>query len=761
VASKYPDNESDEKPDVAEDGDEKTAKKSAADKEVLRVMRERFDMAEEADREVIEKAREDKRFAAGDQWPEEVKAERNLDKRPCITVNKTRQHCRQVINDNKQNKTSIKVSPVDDKGDPDTAKIYQGLIRHIENQSNADVAYNTGFQNAVESGFGYWRVVREYSDPMSFTQELRIMRVRDQFSVRLDPSHQQPDGSDANWGFVFDDILKDDYIAQHPDSELAQLDDWAVVGKEMPGWASDKMCRIAEYFCKVYTKKTLHLLHNGDVITDEDLQDSPKIQGPPDETGVVTEFPVINNQPFKVIDSREAIVPQIKHYKVNGVEILEETDWPGIYVPIVPVLGEEHYIDGKRVLEGIVRHAKDPARMYNYFKSMETETIALAPRTPYIGMEGQFEGFESQWRDANRRNHAFLQYKGKTIGNQPAPPPQRQSFEPPVAAITNAGMQAADDIKATTGQFDASMGARSNETSGKAINARANQAQTSNFHFFDSQAIAKRHTGRILVDLIPHVYDTAQAIRILGEDNKEEIVKINQEFIHKGEKKFYDLGRGKYDVQVSSGPGWETKRQENLETLIELSGKVPKIADVGADIIVSNMDFGAADELSQRLRKTLPPGIADDPSKPKIPPQVQAQLQQMDQTIHQLTQKLNEATEAQRMKSAELESKERIATLQVQADLEIALAKLKAESATNILSHDIERISARLNQGLDFNQPFDDETQEGGQQQPQPQPQNQNPNLGNEPGAGPEMGQPPIQQQPLTGEPQPPGLTLE
>jgi hypothetical protein len=672
--------------------DQKEDQDNGEHEEVISLALARFRQAEEAERDARTAALDDLKFSAGEQWPDDVVRGRESDKRPCLTINRLPQFIRQITNDQRQNRPAIRVSPVDSNADVETAKIYQGMIRHIEYSSDADIAYDTAFDSAVRCGFGYYRILTEYCDPYSFDQEIRIKRIKNRFSVYLDPSYQQPDGSDANWAFIFDDITEEDYENQYPDSELTSIEDWATSGLSKEGWVQKGFIRIAEYFTKEFTEITLVQLDTGEVGDENELK--ARI-----ESGA------------KVIAKRKSQVPVIKWRLINGKEILEERILPGSgkWIPIIPVLGDELDIEGKRVLEGIVRHAKDSQRMYNYWASSETETIALAPRAPYIGMEGQFEGHEESWRTANTKNHAFLQYKGKTLANgQPAPPPQRNAYEPPVVAITQARMQAAEDMKATTGIYDAALGARSNENSGVAIQRRNQQTQTSNFHHVDNLTKSIRHGGRIIVDWMPYVYDTARAVRILGEDGTEEIVRINQEFQRRGQNVHYQMGVGKYDVTVSTGPSYETKRQEAVASMLEFIKAYPQFAAAAGDLIVKNMDWAGKEELAERIKKTMPPGLVDDPDKKPIPPEVQAQLQEMSQMIEALTGQLNQANEKINAKTIELESRERIELAKIQANLELEMAKMGSEEGMFLLKQEVADIERRLSM-LNFNSPIEGE----------------------------------------------------
>lgn len=703
----------------------KDSSKKAQD-EILETARKRFDLAVEAEIEIRELGHEDTRFRAGHQWPDDIRKSRENDRRPCLTINRIPQFVRQVTNDQRQNRPSIKVSPVDDKADVETAKIFQGMIRHIEYNSNADVAYDTAFEGAVVPGRGYFRLLTDYCDPLSFEQEILVKRIRNPDSVYLDPHSVEPDGSDANWGFIFDDIPKEEYKAEYPDSEVASMTDWDSLVQQTPDWITKDSVRVAEYFYKTFEDVDLVLIADA--------------QG---QTQVVNkkELPEILPEGLSVLQERKSRVPVVKWCKINSIEILEETDWPSKFIPIIPVYGDDLLVDGKRVFEGIVRHAKDPQRMYNYWSSSETETIALAPRAPWIGYEGQFEDHEDEWKTANIRNHAFLQVKPMTIGGQQAPLPQRNVFEPPVQAITQARMQAADDLKSTTGIYDASLGARSNEASGIAIQRRNQQSQTNNFHFVDNLTRSLRHAGRIMVEMIPKVYDTPRAVRVLGEDGQSEIVRINEVFEKNGEQKIYDLGAGKYDVIVETGPSYATKRQEAVASMIDLTKVAPQIAQIAGDLMVRNMDWPGSQEIADRLKKTLPPGIADDDKEKQmpIPPQMKAQMDQMSQMVEQLTNQLNQANEKIETKTLELESRERIEFAKMQLSAELEMAKLGSQESQLLLKQELDQINRRLDL-VGMNEPIDDEF---------------------ETEAGPQMAVPPMDQQPFTGEQQAPGQPME
>lgn len=673
------------------------AKKEREQAEVARqralvdLARSRFAAAEEAETEIRREAEEDIRFRAGEQWDKQVLAQRALDGRPALTINRIPQFERHITNEQRQAKPAIHVAPVDSGADRETAELLQGLIRHIEYDSAADVAYDTALTSAVRGGFGYIRLVTEYESEGSFEQALKVKRVRDPFSVYIDPSAQEPDGSDANWAFVVDDgMSKEEFEAQYPGCE-------PVAG----GWGNrtslgGHSCQVVEYFYRERVSDELLALQA--FALDEATQ-----QAVPVGEQVVAFASDVQAQPeryagLSVVGSRPTARIVVRWAKIAGSKVVSETEFPSKYIPVVPVLGDELWVDGKRRLEGVVRHAKDPQRMYNFWATSATEAIALAPRAPYIGVEGQFAGRENQWKDANRKSYAYLEYKQVDVAGRPAPPPQRNAFEAPINGMTQMLMFSSEDMKATTGIYDPALGNRSNETSGRAIVARQNQSQVASLHFSDNLARALRHLGRILVDAIPRVYSGARILRILGEDGAEKMVGVNGARTEKQERAF-DLGTGRYDVTVSMGPSYSSKRQEAAATSLEFIRVYPNAAPLIGDLLAENMDWPGAKKMAERLRKSLPPGMAEpDPDAKVDPAQLMHQLQQAMQQHEQLTQALNAATEALEGKALELQSQERKDLIAKHADLAKAFAAAAPEDAQGraVIYGEMQSIAARL-----------------------------------------------------------------
>lgn len=639
----------------------------------LAAARERFHAAAEAESARRAEAVEDQKMRSGDQWPEEFRASRRLDKRPCLTINRLAQPIKVVVNQIRQSRITMQVNPVDDYSDPDTAEIITGMIRNIEDQSHASVAYETAAESAAVIGWGYFRVLTEYEDDESFDQVIRIERILNPFSVYIDPASRAIDMSDARYAFIVEDVPRKEFERIYGKDHEASLNDFESIGDHAVEWYPEDSVRVAEYWCVEYEKKRLALV---------DLGDGKMATAPYDQAVALG---------AAILDERDASVRKVKWSKITAAEVLEEREWPGRYIPIIPVIGDELVIDGKRDLRGMVRDARGAQHLYNFMVSAEAEAIGLSPRVPWVGYEGQFEGHEDKWETANVRNWAYLEVKPLTVDGQPAALPQRQAVEAPIQAIVHGIAQADNDLKATTGLWDASLGERGPEQSGKAILARQRQGEVSNSNFADNLARSLTYLGKILIDLIPRIYDAPRVLRIVGLDDQAKTVRVNQPFQEKGVEKLYDLTVGRYDVTVTTGQAFSTRRQEAAEMMTQFAQADPTLMQKAGDLILGMMDWPGARSLAERLKKFLPPQAQDE--EVEIPPAVQAQLAQMQQEAELLKAALAEASQKLEAKALEMESRERIAQLQAQVDVAIAESKVESMEQIALLRADMDRIN--------------------------------------------------------------------
>lgn len=654
----------------------------------------RFRNASEAEQSRREAALDDLKFKAGDQWPEDLKAQRDADGRPCLTVNRLPQFLRQVTNEQRQNRPAIQINPVGSGAQKETAEILEGLIRHIESK-NADIAYDAAFDFAATTGGPGWiRVLTQYERPDSFDKEILIQRVFNHFTVYADPESTDPAGADIKWLIVAEDIPIEEFKEQYPGADVTGIAALGGEGDTNSGWLGQSTVRVAEYWYMVPVERTLIKFQDGTVAFADEIPEGDQ------------RIPV---------DTRISQDHEVHWMKFTASEVLERNDdYPGRYIPFACAIGDETVIENERKLSGVVRFAKDPQRAYNYWTSAQTEMIALAPKTPFVAEVGQVEEFMEMWKMANRKNFAVLPYNGVSINGVPAPPPVRQQAEPPIQAIAQSRVQAADDMEATTGIYKPALGAISNEVSGKALLARQKESDTANFHLSANFGWTVRHVGRIVMDLIPHIYDsTPRVARIIGREEKEQRVMLASSRggqIQMPERanpndpidKIYDVGVGIYDVSVSTGPSYNTKRQEAAESMMQLVQAFPESMNIIGDLMVRNMDWPGSQEIARRLQKMLPPNLQEvvdangNPIQPQIPPQVQMQIQQMQQQLQQVTLVAQQLYQDKQRRVLETLSKERIAAMQVQADIIQTQAKLQSQDVQNQITNALEELKMRM-----------------------------------------------------------------
>lgn len=596
-------------------------------------------------------AKEDLRFSIGEgHWDSADVASRRSgnNPRPCLVINQLPQFIHQVTNDMRQNTPSINVLPIGEESDIETAKIFKGLIKNIEYRSAADEVYDTAGEYAVKCGIGFIRVEHDYVSDDSFEQELLIKRVQNPLSVWLDPASVEYDGRDAEWAIVLDTINKDTFEKLYPDRKFTSFD--AKEGDRQD--AKQESIVIAELFIKEYETITKEMDAEG---------------------GMIDYTPSDDKEEEKKKRKRILKKCTVCRYKFSGEEEpLEETTFPGKYIPIVPVFGEEVWVDGKRRILSLIRQSKDAQRRVNHWASKESELLTMAPVAPVMAAAGQVDDWAEKWQSPG--TSMVLPYKQTDLDGNPAPPPQRLAPPPIPTGIINAMQGAKEDIKATMGMYEASLGKKSNVVSGVAYNAQKQEGDVATFHFGDNRNRSITQVGRIIVCAIPEVYDTSKVQQIIGEEGDPQLIGINGADRQDGQEQEYDLTKGKYDVRVTTGPSNTTKRQEAAQFMTDMVKVDPQLMQVAGDLLVKNMDIAGADVLAARLRKTIPPQlIADeeakkngqqppDPEKMHMTQLLQAAQQQMQQMSAELQSKQTET----QLKQSELALKSRELDIRVQ-----------------------------------------------------------------------------------------------
>lgn len=639
-------------------------------------MLDRYDRAISADQENRLAYVDDTRFRAGVQWPSNLQSQREQDDRPVLTINGIPQFVRQVTGDIRQNAPAIKVLPVDDGADKAVAEILNGLIRNIEQQSHARYVYSTGADAAVTGGFGAWRIVTEYTDDDSFEQDIRIKPIQNALSVIWDPLATELNKTDANYCFVHYRLPKSEFKAQYPnaicvDFEITSDDKDAV---SLRSWFDGEGVRVAEYWCKEPVTKKICKLQSGEVIDCTDLDDAE----------LAAQNPIMDGDKPYV---REVKSHKICQYIVSGKEILEgPNEWAGKYIPIIHVPGEEVWVGENRVTHGLVRFLKDPQRLLNYMRSCSAEVVGQQPKIPWVLTPNMIAGYELDWANAGKSGKPYLLWNP----DPEFPGLQPQRSQPPVPAVGLAAEAAlaVEDFHRVTGIYPASLGQKSNESSGKAILAREQQGDTGTFVYIDNISLAVAHTGEQLVDLIPRIYDTERVVRVLGENGEHNMVPINKEIVVKGKDGVskvikFDLSRGKYDVAVQTGPSFATRRQEAGQGILQFVQALPEAGPLVGDILAELQDWPQADKIKERMTALLPPQLQ--------PPQLGPDGQPLPPPPPPPDPKM-----------LEMQSKQQLAAAQQQIDMEQAAHESELARQKAMAEFQLKSDQAQWGKALDF-----------------------------------------------------------
>lgn len=588
--------------------------------DALAEMLKRRDLASEACVELYDKARDDVRFVTvpGAQWDEKLKARRG--DRPTYEFPKLASHVRQVVNEMRQNRPQGKVRGTEE-GDAGLAEIMQGLCRNIESVSNADQAYDIGYDFAVKGGFGAWRICTDYLNDEDFEQDIFIEPIRNPFAVKFDPAAIEIDRSDAGFAFVEELVSKDDFERRWPKASISDWED----NHDCVTWREKNQVLIAEYWYKDPIKVEMWALSNGAVVSVEELEKRAKDQGQP--TDAATLEALLANEGISVTKRREVDSHVVKMRMTNGNEWLTDPyEFPSKFIPIIPCWGNITNIDGEDYWFGMVRPSKDQQRLHNVHRTAAIEAVAKAPKAPYIVRISDIKGFERQWANANSEDYPWL-----PVHDSAKELPKRSNQAEIPAALLQLAALDNEDIKANTGIYDASLGARSNETSGRGIMARQQQGATATFNYIDNLAYAIRHTYKVLGDMIPRVYDTPRVVRVLGPDGGEKWKKLYQEVVDPatGQKVILnDLSKGKYDYTFTVGPSFATQRMESVDAFTTMLGQMgpglpPPIASLMAYSAIKNMDLPGMEDVDSAFRQILVSGGVLQPKEGEQPPEPQ------------------------------------------------------------------------------------------------------------------------------------------
>lgn len=600
----------------------------------------------ESARQNSEKAQEALDFLRGEQWPSEVRRAREQEQRPCLVLDQCGQYVRQIVNDIRQAIPQIKIGPNDQATSKEGAEIIDGIIRDIQRYSVADNSYKVSVEHAASIGSGYLRVLTEYADEESFQQRIKIQVIANTMSVFLDPNAQERNASDAQVALIVTKMTRAQFKREYPDADQMDFDTglW-----ESSDWVTKDDVLVGEYFRIAYTEET---------ITGTDGRGQTQ--------------------------TRTARIPSVEWMKLTAAEVVERTILPTRYIPIVRVVGNVVDGDGKMTITGGVHNAMEPARLYNYAASAFVENVALAPTAPFVAAAGQIERYKAAWQVAHKKNQGVLVYDPKELNGAMVPPPARQ--EPPgISAGWIAAMQGAKgDIQSSFGMYPASLGAQSNETAGIAIHERRSESDTVNFHYADNLSDAVRQVGRIVVDILPKIYDVKTTIRSIAEDGEITFVTLDPSLpvsyaeMENGQIAM-NLSIGKYDVDVRTGPSFSTRRQEANEWMTSMIQATPQLMPIIGDIVFRRSELPGSEEISERLKLTLPEELRGEEGA-GVPPQMIVEIKKREEALQQASMHIAEL-------ERKLTDKSDAAQINAQADIEKERLRQAAETDRAIINN--------------------------------------------------------------------------
>ena len=648
------------------------------DDDIIAEALDRFDTAADSWSDIYDLSIKDVEFVDDPEGQWEDAARKSRENRPCLTFDKLSSSVDRVVGGQLSNMPSIKIRAAEE-GDEDVAEVYQGLIRQIDQRGVQ--AFKTAFKFAVKSGWGCLLVDHDYIDDTSLDQDIIVREIKNPFSVLLDPIVQAQHVTEARYGFLFEDMERAEFERLYPKAESeAGESDFTSTGN-FESWVTEESVRVADYYRIVLEERTLIQLSDGRVL------DMDEIENVRDE---------LNMQGITLGKTRKVQARKLERYKITGLEVLEEVECVGRYIPIIPMLGKTSNINGRYISRGLVRKAKDAQRLYNYSRSVSVEVTALTPKQPYFVTPAMVKGHEAKWKKMMVSNDPVLMFNFDN-GQKPF----REAPAQGSPALMQDAQIAADDIKATTGIYDANMGAQGNEISGVAIKGRQFQGEMANFEFQDQLVDSMELSGRVMIDMIPHIYDTERTIRILGEDEREEAIAVNKTLMdaQTGEYvKTMDLTTGTYDIKVASGPSFTTRKQETAEQLSQIIAQNPAMSEIVGDVLFKNLDLVGGDEVIQRLRSAGVKGGIIEPNEEEAMA-MQEQIQQQQQIEAQAAQ-LELALKQAEVMSEQAEAKERESKALMNT-VKAAVEQLKiAETEEDIETKQIAQMRLRQSVGL-------------------------------------------------------------
>lgn len=636
-----------------------------SEKEIFEEARARLKIATDAESDNRNDAKYAMRFREGEQWGDEPVSTTSVMDGIELTINLTDAFVTRVENNIREQRPRGKCHPVGDGADVETAQIINGIGRHVETRSDASIAYDMACKCAITGGWGYFRIISEYLSEDGFEKDLRILPIRNPFTVYMDPSSIMPDGHDQGWCLISVKMKLAEYRRKYGKEPAV---DWNDVGRDEQtlDWQDGENIRLAEYFRIREIEEKLYLL--------KDAQGNQ-------HTRFKSEMPAkesLEAAGLVIAGERQSTRRKVEWFRLNGLKVIQREQLPGKWIPVFRVQGNAVEIDGEVKRRGMVKAMIDPQRMVNYGEVSKIKRLGLTPKAPWVAAEGQLDG-HPEWDNANTQSYSVLTYKPVVIetsnGSVPLPPPQRQQPAGIEQGFSEFVQSMRTNLTAIAGMPNEPGVDRQGEViSGRALRQRAKISDQSHYQYYDNLTLAIAQCWRVMLDWIPAYYSEPGRIqRIIGEDSTPEIVNLNEKDESEGIKKVKnDLSVGRYDVVMDVGPGYETRREEGAEALLQLvnsSALGQKISQVGADLVVRSIDAPYMQELADRFSAMTPEGLQ------KVMEGMPERARSIITAISAENDQLKQA-----LQKAEMEAKYRITAAHLQATTKAHDTELRSQT---------------------------------------------------------------------------------
>lgn len=620
--------------------------KLKTDEDILRKMENNVQKWYSAYKENIDRFQSDVNFSFNDQWEGYERGEFLQRQKVVLTINVLYSYLMQIIAEQRQNSAQIEVRNLDGRAQQSEITMVENMLREIAYQSDSDLAYQTGFKCALMGGFGAWRVTIDYESHNSFDEAVKIVRIKDPLKCYFDPDAQHPTKCDGEYCGIYTRMTPEEFAAAYPEIDNPRSALPPISSSNDFNWFDGKEITVCEHFQKVYEKKKLCKLSNGDAVLEEDLKEHlaflneqredqmtelrakwMETQRQNNISGIVEPLndETINSHipKIKVVDERETTVTKIKQYKFIKDVILEEGEFYGHMLPIVFVDGDTEMLNGKECCRSFIRFARDAQKLLNFNVSEIAQKMKVSRGATFMATATQIGGeYKELWRNPEASIAALLYNPDPMAMANGGAPIVMPAQELPQTLLGMPGT-ILNLIQLILGRYEANKGEQGNEQSGRAIANRAKQGNLAVFVYLDNLNAAIEQTARICLHLLPYILTENRYIGLRARDGKTNFTQIKAVDLEK-------LKKMKYDVAVKAGSPFEMQKADSYAQLLSFIQLNPQaLSTILADLAAENLNVSNVQQIVDRVKQFVVPSeiIAAETGQPPPPPKPNPQLE--------------------------------------------------------------------------------------------------------------------------------------